>query len=346
MTVIHIIIGFGGGGMENFVLHLSKRYVQRNIKTIAVAITPQYTWQKEFEQAGISCVNLKINSFASLLSGFRQLYQLVKQTPDAFIHAHGFHALMLGIMLRLCRPKLPMVFTLHNNFIKKPYRRFILFFTRMFRKADIIFSEDAKAWYHKSRSVVIANGVDTDRYQLQKNPAAVFTFLFVGRLEEAKNPLFLVDLAKELKNKGNFKIAVAGTGSLLSSLNNKIQEFKLQDCFEYLGYRKDMPELLAQSHCVIMPSLWEGMPIIILEAAAAGIPIISTPVGSIPTILNSQNSNLGSLQDFPRMMNDVLHNYGLAQQKAEKLQQLVQQKFSIEASARKHLELYYKFYNN
>lgn len=346
MTVVHILIGFGGGGMENFVLHLSKKYLEKNINVIAVGVTAECTVLAEFQDAGITCVGLGITSVFTFFKGLQKLFQLIRKIPDAFIHAHGFHALMLGCFIRLWRPAIPMVFTLHNNVVRKPYRRFLLFFTRRLRKADIIFSDDAKAWYHKSKSIVIPNGVDTQKFNVTKQLPDVFTYLFVGRLDEAKNPLYLVDLAKELEKEGEFKIVVAGIGDLLSPLQQKIARFNLQDKFEYVGYRKDTPQLMSKAHCIIMPSLWEGMPIVVLEAGASRTPIISTPVGSIPTVLNNGNAHLGSLEQFPAMMKDVYHNYGKAQDKADILQKTIQVGFSIEAAADKHLDLYNKFYYN
>ena len=56
-------------------------------------------------------------------------------------------------------------------------------------------------------------------------------------------------------------------------------EQDLKDYIKLLGLRNDIPNLLNKSHCLLMPSLWEGLPIVILEAGASRLPVISTPVG-------------------------------------------------------------------
>jgi glycosyltransferase involved in cell wall biosynthesis len=133
---------------------------------------------------------------------------------------------------------------------------------------------------------------------------------------------------------------VAGEGQLLNELKEKISENQFEERFELLGFRKDAAELLKSSHCVLVPSLWEGMPLVVLEAGAAETPMLVTPVGSIPSILNTDNAFIGSLSDWPKMLSDLYADYATGQQKAKKLSRLVENRYSIRASAEKHLSLY------
>ena len=89
-----------------------------------------------------------------------------------------------------------------------------------------------------------------------------------------------------------------------------------------------------------MPSYWEGMPVVILEAGAARLPIISTPVGSIPDIVSIENGYITELKDFPQTMKMVIENYDDAIIKADNFYQHVENNYSIKEIFKMHLDLY------
>jgi glycosyltransferase involved in cell wall biosynthesis len=82
------------------------------------------------------------------------------------------------------------------------------------------------------------------------------------------------------------------------------------------------------------------MPLSLLEAAAAGIPVISTPVGNIPSLLNNGNGYLGNVNEFPLLIEKVMDNYGEALIRARSLMQIVVEQFDIASCYRKHKQLY------
>jgi glycosyltransferase involved in cell wall biosynthesis len=251
-----------------------------------------------------------------------------------------FHAAFVACVFKLTHPRTKVIFSLHNNIVAQFHRRIILWFTKPLRNADIIFPGSEAAWYQKSNAVPIANGVDTENFHVNSNKPPVFTCLFAGRLTEQKDPLFLIELVKAMKDEYQFIIKVAGDGELLEDLKEEIEENNLSQYFQLSGYQHDMPHLLANSHCLLIPSLWEGMPLILLEAGASGIPVIATDSGNIPYVLNSSNGYCGEQEDFPNMLADVMDNYGEALIKARKLMELVKQEYSIGTSYRRHAELY------
>lgn len=344
MTIIHLLVGLGGGGAEHFVLELAKKNKQDQNKVIVVGITAINLIESKFRDNNIECISLNINKPSMAYAGFKRLLQILRKNRHSIVHAHMFHAGMLACMSKLFIPSIVIVFTLHTNYVKQFYRKSLIYLTKSMRDADVIFSEDSKKWYHKSCSSVIQNGIETTKFNLEPQLSKQFTCLFLGRLEEPKNPLYLIDLVLQLKEKYRFVIKIAGDGGLKEELKRKIAIYKLEPWFDFLGFRSDIPELLSSSHCMIMPSLWEGMPISILEAGAAGVPIVATPVGSIPSILNEQNAYLGKLDAFHLKLGAVMDDYSLAEQKALELKSLILKKYDIANSADKHQELYSKLY--
>ena len=337
MTIIHIITGLGGGGAEHVVLELSKSSIDRSIDTLVIPVSDVSAIEGKFRDLKIPLFFLHINSAKHLPTGLKRLHSQIKDLDDAVFHCHMFHAFFVALLYSIFYRKIPIVFTLHNNKISSLTRRLIMFFSKSFRKFDIIFSENSKKWYLKNNAVV-PNGIDLNKFACQRElplseSSHSFDFLFLGSLTEQKNPLVLPKLAQKLEQQqaGNFRIKVVGDGPMRQPLIEAIRSENLEGKIELLGFRNDVDQLLKQSHCMIMPSLWEGMPVSIIEAGATKLPVIVTPVGSIPDFLNSSNAYVVNTDQFPQTMEDVMGNYEEALKKGNKLFQLVSDKFSIEA---------------
>ena len=87
------------------------------------------------------------------------------------------------------------------------------------------------------------------------------------------------------------------------------------------------------------------MPVVLIEAAATKLPILSTPVGSIPDFLNKTNATVCNLVDFPSNMLHIMDNYALSYQKAKILYSELKEHFDINNVYKKHLELYKSLIN-
>lgn len=324
---------------------MAKKSQQDNIKTIAISITDNNTIEYKFEENNLEYHYLRINSLKDFKIGLKKLNSILSNYSDIVLHCHMFHALMLGISYSLFYKKTPIVFTLHNILVEEVYRRFALFFTKAFRKADINFSSRGSKWYLK-KITVIANGVDFEKFRIEKertyNNHEIFKFLFLGRIEEQKNPLILPDLCKKLiaADFKNFVIIVAGSGNMKDQLDKRIKETNFDKYIKILGFQKNVKEQLVNSHCMILPSFWEGLPISLIEASATKLPIITTPVGSIPDFFNNTNSHVSDLDNFHEAMITVMSNYPEALAKAKKLYDENKGIFDIKSVYHQHLELY------
>lgn len=336
MTVVHLVSGLHGGGAEQVILDLCKLSLHDprvEMKVLLLSNIDDVAWK--FREAGIEVVYP--------MQSYKQLLHLQKSQPNLLLHAHLYYAGVAAAILKLIRPGTRIIFTLHNTRLPGLHKRLMLFLTKSLRNKDIIFPGTTPAWYQRKDAIPIANGIDLSIFRyLNKVKPARFTFLFAGRLEKQKNPLFLVELAATLKGKHSFVIRIAGEGPLRKSLEDKIDEKGLAGYFEMLGFRNDVPDLLASAHCLLLPSLWEGMPLIVLEAAAAGTPVIATPVGNLASIINDSNGYLGKPEDFKAMIRDLMENYPAAILKAGRLKEDARSHFGLHDAYQEHLENYNK----
>src|SRR5688572_15810885 len=342
MKVLHVISGLRGGGAEHFVLELCKQSLKnKDAEMHVLSLSAADEISYKFREAGIEVRSTSYKTKNKRgINAFRGFGILLKN-PGCVVHAHMYHACVVACFAKMLRPSLKIIFTLHNNHVPQLHRKLFMFFTKPLRRTDTIFPGMQLKWYQKSNAVTVPNGIDTARFNhLHAGKPPLFICTFIGRLSDEKNPLFLVDLAKSLLPEHNFMIRVAGDGPLKNVLIKKIADNKLDDHFIIHGHVEDVALLLAESHCLLIPSLWEGMPLVLLEAGAAGVPVIATPVGNIPTLLNYNNGFIGDTGNFRKMVMEVMDNYGEALIKARKLKQQVNENYNIANTYRLYRQLY------
>jgi len=346
MKVLHTISGLQGGGAEHMVLQVcdcAMRERAVDMEVVALSGHRQIEWK--FEKAGVR-VNknegVEMSRFRSFAAGVR----LIMQKRPAVIHSHMFHACIVGCIVKMLRPQVKHIFTLHNTFQPGYLKRMLLYATRRLRDVDTIFPATKRRWYQKKKVVQLSNGVDFSRYAVERSSAfPVFTFLFAGRLEKQKNPLFLVDFCRSMPHTDNFQILVAGDGALLRRLQKAVDQEKMSDRIKLLGFRNDLPFLLGNAHCVLVPSFWEGMPLIMLEAAAAAVPVLATPEANASNILDEATGYISRLEHFAETAAHIMQNPGEANRKAQSLRTIAYQRYHITRVCRQHLDLYKKVLN-
>ena len=143
---------------------------------------------------------------------------------------------------------------------------------------------------------------------------------FIGRYVDQKNPLFLIDIFNSIaKKQPNAKLVMIGFGELKTAMHEKIKEYGLQDRVEDLGRRDDIKQFYNAFDAFLLPSLYEGMPVVGIEAQCAGLPIFfskniteettaselahyiglnESPEVWADTIINVVNANLGKRRSY------------------------------------------------
>ncbi|HTR97557.1 MAG TPA: glycosyltransferase family 4 protein [Candidatus Acidoferrales bacterium] len=146
----------------------------------------------------------------------------------------------------------------------------------------------------RDRVRVVPNGADPPDEAREAAPARAWRERFAtsmirplwvvaARLEEQKGHAVLIDALGEVWKRGlDFTLAVAGEGSLRAALEERARAAGLETRVRFLGRIEDIGPLLAAADAVVLPSLWEGLPLTLLEAMARNRPVIATRVGGVP----------------------------------------------------------------
>ena len=142
--------------------------------------------------------------------------------------------------------------------------------------------------------VVIPNGIDLDKYPARQ-PADLRAFgiaagrravTFVGRLEPQKGVDWLIATAPHwLAKLPDCDLLLVGDGPLRPSLEAAAKAAGIADRVHFAGWRPDVPEILAASSLLVLPSLWEGMPNVVLEAMASRLPVVASDVEGVRELL-------------------------------------------------------------
>lgn len=152
--------------------------------------------------------------------------------------------------------------------------------------------------YGKHEYMVLNNGIPLDKYKFnaeyrreirdELNIEDECVIGHVGYFSEVKNQSFLVDIFKIFHEKNtDSKLLLIGKGSLQSEIEEKVKELKLEDAVIFTGSRTDVEKLYQAMDIFVLPSLWEGLSLVTIEAQAAGLPVfvsdaVSTEAGCTP----------------------------------------------------------------
>jgi glycosyltransferase involved in cell wall biosynthesis len=229
----------------------------------------------------------------------RSLLTLVRLVRSAdLVHAHsakaGFLARLAALVTRRTRR---VIFTPHawsfwaaDGVAAGGYRALERVTARWCRKILVVSAAEREAGLAAHIGTagqyrVVPNGVRLERFALPRRPVGG-RVVSVGRLAPQKRPDLLVRAAASLRDRGtSFQLHLVGDGPERPRVQALVDELGLADQVVLLGNRSDIPELLAEAACFALASDYEGCPISILEAMAAGVPVVATHVGGVPELV-------------------------------------------------------------
>ena len=207
----------------------------------------------------------------------------------------------------------------------------------------------------QDKITVICNGVDVRRYQrttdkislrrqlgLAENARYIAT---VATFKEQKGHRYLIEAVSPLVSQfPDLQLLWIGDGELKEELMALARDANIEGQVRFLGLRSDVPDLLAASDYFILPSLWEGLPMALIEAMASGLPVVATQVSGTNQVMIAGKTGLlvppGDSQQLSQAMIWLLCNPGGAQAMGAAAKRRVEESFSAQKQARDHIALF------
>lgn len=366
MKVIHIVNSLKIGGAEMFLTNLSN-----HLKSLGIDVHVCCLFNK-----GPLINRLKTNDipvkclYISRKPRMNNLYRVFLTLRfDAFdiVHCHLPEASWYGALAGwLARIPVRIVHLQNTHWYWKLKLR--VFDRLLFKFADAAFScskavlnfYTERVWYPKDKLYLVYNSIDPQQFVQLPDRATVRS-----RLGLDHEHLILTTVASLTPQKGhinllqsfrnivaiypNTRLVLVGEGPLRCELQEVVRSLGLERWVYWFGERLDVPEILQASDIFILPSLWEGLPMVLVEASFVGLPVVASNVGGIPEVIEDGGSGFlvppGDIDSLTWACIRLIENPELRRKMGERGKTIAYSKFNIRRTALHVVELYEFFLN-
>lgn len=358
------------GGIENQLMHLLRQADKAKFQIDFTTTADHPFYQDEIESLGSRCIHIPGTGKWHFIRYCKSINRVMKEGQYDIVHSHElFHSGMVLLTARLAGVKHRFVHA-HNwsdgdgSGRKRSWKRSIYNHVMQrliqWNATDFVACSTLAGKFlygekitKQSNYHLVFNSVDTSKFIEKYDQVESDEFcdggwanvLQVGRFTPIKNQLFTAEIAKELKTRGRkIRILCAGNvgGEYDDAVAAKIREYGLEEQMLLLGVRKDIDVLMRKSSAFLLPSLYEGMPLVMIEAQASGLPCVTADTYSREVDFGLGTVNWLQLEDSVSVWADAVEN-AVRQGRAEKaavVQAIEQGGFDSRVFARKICELY------
>ncbi len=306
--LLFVITGLDYGGAERQLVLLATRLVKRGWQVKVVSILPPRAFVDDLEAAGIEVETLGITRKWQFPLAWWRLRKIITKWKPHIVHSFMVHANILSRLVRFGDKRYKLICSARNVNEGGRLREWLYCLTDPFCELTTQVSEKGVKRYIEIKAVspekvlYLPNGLDPSPFFEASGKKEIFRkrfgigtkdflWLAVGRLVPQKDyPTLLKAFAEFVKDFDNARLWIAGEGPLRESLQNLAQRLGLEGSVRFLGLRRDIPELMAAADAFVLSSAWEGMPNVLLEASASGLPIVSTRVSGAEEIVRNDET--------------------------------------------------------
>lgn len=369
MNVLHISESAGIGGDEtnliNLLSHLDRWEFNVHVVVFAEGELTQKLKELKIPYTMLSSVGL----FAHQI--WRELRQIMEEHQIELIHTHGskaaFHALICSRKLNI-----PVVRTIHRwpfyyqkNFFKKKFYRLLEKQITSRTTHNIAVSEcvanSGLQYLGLDNFQVIPNGVDTSLFhpgqpgKISKTslgiPASRTVVGFMSRLSPQKDPLTLIRaFAMAQARDRNLHLLLVGKGKLKQQCMKEVHSLGIREFVTHLDYHPHPNEILKLMDIFCLPSLFESLPLALLEAMSMKRAVITTPVNGITEIVADNVDGLlapvGDVEKWSESILNLHHNPGLRRELGQRARLVVDYHHNVKLGANETANIYRKLHLN
>ncbi len=308
-------------------------------------------WVQACHDAGLPTRGFTFGPFGTPIAVMRLAALAREMAADVLIVNYGL-GLVAGALAGAlaCRPVVRRVGR-PDDVDDTPFERFLY---RRFLPRMMTVGHRAKddmlrrcPWLRPDSIEVIHNGKDTEQFRPERHdalkrawrlPADAVLFGVTSRISRRKGHQILLEaLARLVPVEPHVHLAIVGTGPEQKRLERQIDELGLANRVHWLGFRRDLPDLLSNFDAFVLPSLSESeaFPNTLVEAMASGLPCITTDVGSVREIVVDELSGLvvapDSVDELAAAVQRLAADAGLRQRLGMEARRRVEQDFSLDA---------------
>ena len=268
-----------------------------------------------FEKEGIQTSHLNF-SMKQLPQVIKQLNQFIKEKQIDIVHAHdNIASLSAYLTKKRYGLKVKIVSHIHNcypwlegNGVHKRIDRFIrpkYDFNIACGQIVYDYYEQNALYFNPNKTCILSNAIDTshlgatpqhqiDEIRKEFNIPSDQTIIgYIGRLSEQKGMIPFIQVLKNYKSQfENCKFLIVGSGEQEDEIKKLINEVGLGDLFIFTGFQANVYPFYQLIDIFFLPSLYEGLPMVLLEAVGSGVPTISMNVGSISEVIINEETGI------------------------------------------------------
>jgi glycosyltransferase involved in cell wall biosynthesis len=353
IKILYIIPSLASGGAERFILDLIYNLDKENFEASLLLFNGKGFFYSEAVKEGLK---VKVyNKFCRLdFFNFFKIYNYIKKEKVDIVHTQLGGDIYGKIAAKLAGVK--NIISTEQNVLKND-SKLVLFLKKMtskFSKKIIAISSEVKKdiinkyAIPEDRVALIFNGIDLNKFScnLKKNNKKDKIIIgSIGRLSEQKNFSLLFRALASFPDI-NFECLIVGEGRLRLRLEKEIRELSLENKVYLLGRRKEVQKFLLGLDFFVLPSKWEGLGLVVLEAGLAKLAVLASNTGGIKDIIKDretgilfENNNLDDLKEKLSYFFDASKKENL-DLLGENLHEFVEEEFDIKKITRKYESLY------
>jgi glycosyltransferase involved in cell wall biosynthesis len=306
VSILFLFTSLPVGGAENLLLSVVKLLDRSLINPVVCCIKDKGEIGEEIERLGTPVITLdRLQKGGFDYRIIKDLQKIIYRHNIALVHTNLYHANLYGrIAAKLS--KVPCVASVYNTYHGKPSHHKRLTNRMLAPLCDSIvvvskeIQDDLVRWDHvppqKIRIFPSAVDFSMSESTLSKSEAKQnlgisadkFVIGAIGRLEEQKGHKYLLNAIRSLLDAGqNIELVLVGDGKLRNDLEIQASDLKISSHVHFLGTRRDLGDIYRAMNVFVMPSLWDGLSLVLLSAMAAKVPIIATDVGNAGELLGA-----------------------------------------------------------
>ncbi|RJQ23905.1 glycosyltransferase [Candidatus Parcubacteria bacterium] len=351
LNILFIIYDLERGGPEMRLLNFAK-YFPPQIKMHICVTSENLSLLEEFNHLNIPIKVIPVGRPYVELDKVKNIIHYCKAKEISIINTFDLKGAIIASFIKLFgKTRVQHVYHNVNSLINySTLQRIVLrFFLKYsnFVLCNSFFSEkEFLTHFPTSKTKVIYNGVDTSRFQdafIKKNDIRLQYGLdttdivlgIIANFRKQKNYPFLLEaFAKLSKEYPDLKLVCVGGGPLLQSVKILTRKLNMSDKIIFSGYTSHIVSLLKSFDILVLTSIWEGMPNVIIEAMCMGVPVVSSNVGGCPEIIDHNIDGLlfkpNDVEDFVLSVKKLLAETHLGARLGEQARDKIKRKFSVE----------------